>query len=351
MFSTEDARYLNRCLELASLAGSAAQPNPLVGCVIVHNGHIVGEGYHHGPGLPHAEPEALKTVLNPQCLSEAALYVNLEPCNHYGRTPPCSDAIVASGIRRVVVGMQDPHPLVSGKGIQKLRDAGIDVLIAPDPEPYRQFNKIFLYNIVHQKAWCTLKWAEDGLGRMGDKTKRVSISSTGVLPFVHQLRATHQAILIGANTAKIDQPRLNTRFYPGPNPIRIVLDPEGIVTQEDVQNMPNDALIWAVHEVRLPGQVKAPSEAFEDMNVCMEWLFREHSICSVLVEGGNRVLQKCIDQMAWNTLIRIVSHSPADIEMPVMAPDFISPSEPSEICVNAFKDTIYCWERSGFSND
>lgn len=344
MFNTEDVRFLNRCLQLAAFAGASTQPNPMVGCVIVHNGIIIGEGYHHGPGLPHAEPEALNSVIHTRYLSEATLYVNLEPCNHFGRTPPCSEAIISAGIPKVVVGMQDPHPLVSGKGIQRLRDAGIEVVLAPNPEPFRRFNKIFIHNILHHTAWCTLKWAEDTAGQMGDQFHRIALSGIKTLPFVHQLRAQHQAIMIGANTAKIDQPRLNTRYFPGPHPLCIISDPEGLVSPEDLRNIPPGKVLWLVKAPRIKGQIQAPAEVFDDLKACMKWLYSEHNICSVLVEGGRMLLQKCIDQNAWNTMIRILTPLQKSIHTPVMAPQFKASAGMHTEVIPSGRDEIHIWE-------
>jgi diaminohydroxyphosphoribosylaminopyrimidine deaminase/5-amino-6-(5-phosphoribosylamino)uracil reductase len=322
MFSAEDALFLQRCLQLASLAGAEAQPNPMVGCVIVHKGEIIGEGYHHGPGLPHAEPEALRSVQAKERLIDATLYVNLEPCNHFGRTPPCTDAILKSGIQRVVVGMRDPHPLVAGTGIQRLQQAGIEVVIAPDEKMYRQFNKVFLHAISKSTPWCTLKWAQDAAGHMGERNHRIQISDIATAPFVHRLRAAHQAILVGANTMIIDQPHLGTRFFPGPQPLRIVLDPEGRVPLACFDALPAASWIWLVRHPISVAQTQVPEHLFEDLPSLMTWLHTTLHIQSILIEGGQWVLQKCIQQKVGQSIIRIKSTRNLNLADPVIAPDF-----------------------------
>lgn len=226
--STTDEMYMRRCLQLAACGRRNASPNPMVGAVIVAGGRIIGEGYHVRCGEGHAEVNAFASVSpeDERLLPEAVMYVSLEPCAHYGKTPPCADLIVRKGVRRVVVGCVDTFAKVSGRGIQKLRDAGIDVTVGVLERECRELNRVFFTFNSRKRPFVTLKWAQTADGFIDDHCRPVALSTPFTRMLVHKLRAEHDAILIGRVTAERDNAQLNVRHWAGPDPLRIVIDRE-----------------------------------------------------------------------------------------------------------------------------
>ena len=226
---TTDNQLINRCLQLASFAQGKTAPNPLVGAVIVHNGEIIGEGYHQFYGGAHAEVNAVAAVKNKDLLCKSTLYVNLEPCSHFGKTPPCVDLIIESKIPKVVVGMLDPNPKVNGKGIEKLRNAGIEVVVGVEEKKCRELNKIFITNIEKQRPYILLKWAQTADGfidiiRQTADIEPLKISNAVTKTLNHQLRTQYSAILTGTKTALLDNPKLTVTKWTGKSPVRMVID-------------------------------------------------------------------------------------------------------------------------------
>ncbi|MBO4730711.1 MAG: bifunctional diaminohydroxyphosphoribosylaminopyrimidine deaminase/5-amino-6-(5-phosphoribosylamino)uracil reductase RibD [Bacteroidaceae bacterium] len=217
---------MTRCLQLALNGEIGAPPNPMVGAVIVADGRIIGEGFHAHCGQAHAEVNAFASVKaeDEHLLPQSTLYVSLEPCAHQGKTPPCADLIVSKGVKRVVVGCLDPFAKVSGRGVQKLRDAGIDVTVGVMEEECRFLNRRFITFHTKHRPYIILKWAQTPDGVMGVKGERLMISNSCTLRHVHHLRATSSAILVGWRTNENDRPSLTTRHYSGPDPVRIVYD-------------------------------------------------------------------------------------------------------------------------------
>lgn len=223
----EDAGYMRQTLELARRGMRHTHPNPMVGCVIVKDGRIIGEGFHERPGMPHAEPAALAKAT--ESVVGATLYVNLEPCSHYGRTPPCADTLIAAGVGRVVAGMVDPNPVVSGSGLAKLVDAGIEVTAGVLERECRELNRGFLSHFMRQRAWVTAKFATSLDGRIATRTGDSKwITSEQSRQLVHQQRAEHDAIVVGIGTMLADNPLLTHRLPDCalPQPHRYVLDRE-----------------------------------------------------------------------------------------------------------------------------
>lgn len=216
-----DSLYMTRCLQLARNGEVGAPPNPMVGAVIVCQNRIIGEGFHARCGQPHAEVNAFASVKpEDECLlPQSTLYVSLEPCAHYGKTPPCAELIVRKGVKRVVVGCLDPFAKVQGRGVQMLRNAGIDVTIGVMEEECRFLNRRFITYHTKHRPYITLKWAQTPCGSMEGL-----ISSPRTMRHVHHLRAINTAILVGWRTNQIDRPALTTRHYSGPDPLRIVYD-------------------------------------------------------------------------------------------------------------------------------
>lgn len=234
-----DRAMMQRCIQLARRALGRTTPNPLVGSVIVRDGEIVGEGFHPAAGQPHAEVFALRAA--GEKARGATLYVSLEPCNHYGRTPPCSEAVVAAGVAKVVVGMVDPNPLVAGGGLQRLRDAGIEVLVGVEEAACRQLNEGFIHRILHKRPLGIFKYAMT----LDGKIATISGHSTWVTgkearTQVHQLRAACDAVIVGGNTVRLDDPYLTSHQPDAHNPLRVVMS--------RTLNLPLDAHLWQTDE-------------------------------------------------------------------------------------------------------
>ncbi len=223
MKNAEDEKYLQECFKLAQKGAGYVSPNPLVGCIIVKNGKIIGSGYHKQYGKAHAEVNALEEAKN--SVEGATLYVNLEPCIHFGKTPPCTDLIISKGIKKVVVGMRDPNPLVNGNGIRKLKAAGIEVVEGILESDAKKLNEFFNKHITQKLPFVTLKMAQTLDGKIADYQGNSRwISNYQTRKKVHELRAMYDAILVGANTVRKDDPELNVRLVKGRNPIRVVID-------------------------------------------------------------------------------------------------------------------------------
>ncbi len=293
--------YMRRCIELAQLGRMHAAPNPMVGAVIVHSDRIIGEGYHAVCGKAHAEVNAINSVkpADRQLLSDSTLYVSLEPCSHYGKTPPCARLIIKTGIPRVVVGCVDPFAKVQGRGITMLREAGIEVEVGVLEAECRALNRRFITAQTLHRPYITLKWARSADGfidgwREDDSQAAAQISTPWSLMRVHQLRAMNQAILVGHNTLRMDHPQLNVRHWAGGNqPLRVVL---GRVAEEE---LPTGWLAYA------------------DISTALSELYHM-GVQSVLVEGGQQTLQSFIDQGLWDEAY--VEYSPTTLGSGVPEP-------------------------------
>ncbi|AFZ31836.1 diaminohydroxyphosphoribosylaminopyrimidine deaminase [Gloeocapsa sp. PCC 7428] len=234
-----DRAMMQRCLQLARRALGRTAPNPLVGSVIVQGGEIVGEGFHPGAGQPHAEVFALRAAGDRA--RGATVYVNLEPCNHYGRTPPCSEALIAAKVAKVVVGMVDPNPLVAGGGIARLRSAGIKVIVGVEEDDCRQLNEGFVHRILYQRPFGILKYAMTLDGKIATSSGHSAwISNQSARNLVHQLRAACDAVIVGGNTVRNDNPRLTSRQAEAHNPLRVVMS--------RTLDLPTEAYLWQTAE-------------------------------------------------------------------------------------------------------
>ncbi|HCF29883.1 MAG TPA: bifunctional diaminohydroxyphosphoribosylaminopyrimidine deaminase/5-amino-6-(5-phosphoribosylamino)uracil reductase RibD, partial [Cyanobacteria bacterium UBA11049] len=240
MATDADRAMMQRCLELARCALGRTAPNPMVGSVIVQNGEIVGEGFHPGAGKPHAEVFALRAAGDRA--RGATLYVNLEPCNHYGRTPPCSEAVIAAGVAKVVVGMVDPNPLVAGGGIARLQAAGIEVLVGVEEADCRQLNEAFIHRILYQRPFGILKYAMTLDGKIATTSGHSAwITNQQARQEVHQLRSACDAIIVGGNTVRRDNPHLTSRMAEAAHPLRVVLS--------RTLDLPTEAYLWQTEKV------------------------------------------------------------------------------------------------------
>ena len=222
----DDEKFMLRCIQLAKNGRQNAKPNPMVGAVIVHNGRIIGEGYHVRCGEAHAEVNAFLSVCaeDETLLPESTIYVSLEPCSHYGKTPPCADLIIKKGVRRVVVGCIDEFAEVKGRGIQKLRDAGIEVVVGVMEQECKALNRRFFTFHREHRPFIILKWAQTANGFIDDNHKPIQISNEFTRMLAHKLRAEEDAILVGRITDEREHPQLNVREWFGPDPKRLVID-------------------------------------------------------------------------------------------------------------------------------
>lgn len=320
----EEEMYMRRCIQLAKNACCNAAPNPMVGAVIVCDGRIIGEGYHVRCGEAHAEVNAIRSVKNPSLLSRSTIYVSLEPCSHYGKTPPCADLIIEKQIPRIVIGCSDPFAKVAGRGIQKLRDAGREVVVGVLEAECRQLIRRFVTFHTRRRPYITLKWAESA-DRFIDRTRTggtpVILSSPITAMLAHKRRAEHSAILVGTRTALLDNPSLDVRHWAGPSPVRVVTDrhlslpaglhlldgsrPTLVFTEEPHEPCPNLEFLAADYSRDLLPQL-------------LEAL-HTRGLQSLLVEGGSRLLQSFIDAGLWDEIF--VEEAPARLLSGVKAPE------------------------------
>jgi len=292
---SEHQKYMQRCLQLAKNGLGTTRPNPSVGCVIVYNNRIIGEGYTSPYGGAHAEVNAINSVSDKSLLKSATLYVTLEPCSHHGKTPPCSDLIIKHQIPRVVIGTVDTHDKVSGKGKKKLESAGCNVTTTILEDTCKQQHKRFLTYHNKKRPYIILKWAESQDGFLAPKTKDrkkpVWITNKYSRQLVHKWRAEEHAILVGTNTVIEDNPSLTTRDYKGLNPIRVVID--------RTQKLSNS---YSVFDTQ--AETITLSEDNLDFNkplaqeICS--FLHQKNIQSLIVEGGLQTLQTFIDENLWD---------------------------------------------------
>lgn len=324
-------KYMKRCIQLAKNGLGTTYPNPLVGSVIISDHKIIGEGWHYKSGLPHAEANAISSVSNPGELKGATLYVNLEPCSHYGKTPPCAQLIIDSGIKKVVVGSLDPNPQVAGRGIQMLKDAGCEVITGIMEDTCDELNKRFFTFHIKKRPYIILKWAQTADNFIApDSQKRteqapVWITNIHSRQRVHKLRAEEDAILVGTNTVMADNPTLTTRDYSGKNPIRLVLDRELKLDQQ--LNVFNEEAKTIVFTEKDSVTVDSENVMFKYVDfsksvvsqIC-DVLYKE-KIQSVIVEGGAFTLKSFIEEGIWDEAF--VFTAPITFEDGVLAPNLV----------------------------
>jgi diaminohydroxyphosphoribosylaminopyrimidine deaminase/5-amino-6-(5-phosphoribosylamino)uracil reductase len=306
---THDEKYMQRCIELAKLGAGNVSPNPMVGAVIVHQGDIIGEGYHHQYGQAHAEVNAVNQVLadfdnSAELLKNSTIYVSLEPCAHYGKTPPCADLIIKHHIPKVIVGCRDPFDQVNGKGIEKLKDAGIEVISGVLKEECQWVNRRFFTRVQKQRPYIILKWAQtnDGFFAPHDKNQ-FWITGQVSRRLVHKWRSQEDAVLIGKNTAAIDNPRLSVRYWHGKSPKRVVIDRKLELSNElHIYDQSVETLIF--NEVKMDIEGKMKYIALEDFErfVPQYILFQLYlqDIQSVIIEGGAHTLNTFIEADLWD---------------------------------------------------
>lgn len=351
-------KYMHRCLQLASLGNGHVAPNPMVGAVLVHNHRIIGEGYHSHYGTAHAEVNCISSVKNEdqELIEHSTLYVSLEPCAHFGKTPPCADLIIEKNIPRVVIGCRDPFNEVNGKGIEKLRNAGITVISDVLQDECKKLNKRFFCFHTRNRPFIILKWAQTINNRIsnGDHS-RLKISNEFSDRMVHKWRSEEMAIMVGTNTALFDDPQLNTRSWPGNDPVRLIPDLH--------LRLPHDLKIFSKGQTTIvfnlhQHTIEAPSvkeltgkgvhyyQVSEDASMVHQVMNALYGlkINSVLIEGGAQLLQSFIDEDAWDEA-RIITNEKMTVPDGLSAPvlkneDLFDTHSLSNDVIRSYKNTI-----------
>lgn len=301
--------YIKRCIELAKNGLGTTYPNPMVGSVIVANGKIIGEGWHQKAGEAHAEVHAINSVQDKSLLKKATIYVSLEPCSHFGKTPPCADLIVRSEIPKVVIGTVDPNIQVAGKGIARLKNAGIEVTTGILEEECKELNKRFFTFHNQKRPYIILKWAESQDGfiapaqNSAGKRAPVWITNAYSRQLVHKWRSEEQAILVGTKTVLTDNPKLNTRDWFGQNPTRVIIDREGRIPDDSFvldQSVPT--LIFTSITDRLSKENCLFEPIDFNKNSVLQLLKKlyEHRLQSIIIEGGTTTIQHFVDLNLWD---------------------------------------------------
>ncbi len=303
-----DIQFMQRALELARLGQGSVSPNPMVGCVIVHNGKIIAEGFHQKYGEAHAEVNAIQSVHNQLNLIESTVYVTLEPCVHHGKTPPCADLLVQKKIKKVVIANRDPFDQVDGKGIEKLKNAGVEVVLGIMGAEAIELNKRFFTFHQKKRPYVILKWAQTQDGFIARKNGDSKwISNVYSRQLAHKWRTEEDAILVGKNTVIADDPLLTSRHWEGKNPIRILLDRKN-QAREDSNIFNQEAQTLILNDTK---NVKVDTNQWiklDDLNPknILEKLF-EKNIQSVIIEGGTQVLNSFIEANCWDEARVVIS--------------------------------------------
>jgi diaminohydroxyphosphoribosylaminopyrimidine deaminase / 5-amino-6-(5-phosphoribosylamino)uracil reductase len=297
-----DELYMRRALELARRGQGAVSPNPMVGCVIVHDEQIIGEGWHMLYGGPHAEVNAIRNVQDKQLLPESTVYVTLEPCSHFGKTPPCADLLMENKVKKVVICNLDTNPLVAGKGVAKLQKAGIEVVSGVLEAEGRKLNKRFFTFMEQKRPYIILKWAETADGFVArENFDSKWISNAFSRQMVHRLRAEEDAILVGTRTAEYDNPQLNVRNWSGKNPLRLVIDKQLRLSPKlKLFDGTLPTICYNLHKTEEKAGyslVALPEEVF--LESLLSDLY-QRKVQSLIVEGGSTLLKAFIEKGLWD---------------------------------------------------
>lgn len=345
--------YMHRCLKLAQLGAGNVAPNPMVGAVLVYKDRIIGEGYHQQYGKAHAEPNCIASVKEEDkgLIEQSTLYVSLEPCAHFGKTPPCADLISEKKIPKVVIGCRDPFVQVNGKGIEKLKAAGIGVELGVLEEECKELNKRFFTFHTQHRPYVILKWAQTSDNRIANEDySRILISNEHTNRIVHKWRSEEMAIAVGTHTALFDDPELTTRLSPGRNPIRIVIDMDLRLPKNlKLFNSKTPTIVFNTKEHSLPFEKISIEElkqigtgyyqVTEDISLVhqmMNALYRLN-IQSVLIEGGSYFLESFIDEGIWDEA-RVITNEQMSVGSGLAAP--ILKAETLQNSKQVFSDVI-----------
>jgi diaminohydroxyphosphoribosylaminopyrimidine deaminase/5-amino-6-(5-phosphoribosylamino)uracil reductase len=345
----EHEKYMQRCIDLAGLGLGNVSPNPMVGAVVVLDDKIIGEGYHHKYGEAHAEVNAINQVISkfsdhPELLKKSTIYVSLEPCAHYGKTPPCTDLIIRHHVPKVVVGCRDPFEQVNGKGIDKLKDAGIEVITGILEKECQWLNRRFFTRVQKQRPYIILKWAQTQDGFFApDDNRQLWITSMESRKLVHQWRSEEDAVLIGKNTAAIDNPQLNVRFGQGKSPKRVIIDRKlELDPNLNIFDQSVETLIFNEIKTDIAGKNKYIGLEDFERYVPQYILFQLYlqDIQSVIIEGGAYTLNTFIEAGLWDEarIFTGKTHLKKGIKAPILtgktAGEFTSGTDKLVILVN-----------------
>lgn len=339
MYSQSDVQYMRRCLQLARCGRGSTSPNPMVGAVVVCDGRIIGEGYHVRAGEPHAEVNAIRSVkaADRHLLLKSTMYVTLEPCSHFGKTPPCCDMIISHGIPRVVIGISDSNCQVNGAGISRMCAAGIDVEVGVLKDECYRLNRAFFTMHNHSRPMVTLKWAQtaDGfIDAIRSCGKPLAISTELSRVAVHKLRAEHDAILVGTRTALMDDPSLDIRYWAGRSPMRLVIDRKGVLPLSlrlFDGTLPTVVYTMAVRK-ELRGKNIEQVKLRDGEGEISQILAHLHSrgVCSLLVEGGALLIRSFIESSLWD-VARVEVNNSLVAGSGVPAPSFDASVKPVRV--------------------
>lgn len=341
--------YIRRCLQLAALGDANVAPNPMVGSVLVYHDRIIGEGYHQQYGSPHAEVNCINSVAENDryLVKNSTLYVSLEPCAHYGKTPPCADLIIASGIKKVVVGCRDSFEKVDGKGIEKLKHAGVEVVMNVLEEECKSLNKKFFVFHERKRPYITLKWAETADGKIGKTGERLLISNDFSDRFVHLLRSQHMAILVGCKTVIADDPALDVRLVPGSSPVKLVIDLQRKIPRNARIFNAGKTIIFTEtnHEPVSNVEFVELNKSNDILQQVLQYCFH-HQLQSILVEGGAITLQHFIDESLWDEAVVIRNTTMvagAGIASPVLANgEILATQDLKNDLITFYKRQVHC---------
>jgi diaminohydroxyphosphoribosylaminopyrimidine deaminase/5-amino-6-(5-phosphoribosylamino)uracil reductase len=321
---TDNEKYMQRCLQLALMGAGNTAPNPMVGAVLVYENKVIGEGYHQQYGKAHAEVNCINKVsaADKGLIGQSTLYVSLEPCAHFGKTPPCADLIIKNQIPRVVIACRDSYTEVDGRGIDKLKAAGVDVTVAVLEKEALQLNKRFFTFHQLRRPYIILKWAQSADNKIAGKDgAQIAISNAFTNRVVHQWRAEEAAIMVGANTALKDDPALTTRLYPGKDPVRLVIDRDnGLPSSLKIFDRTAKTIVFnetKEEEGAMLSFYKINNDE-DSIPQVLKKLYELH-IQSVIIEGGAKLLQSFIDQKLWDEA-RVITNTGMTIGEGIAAP-------------------------------
>jgi diaminohydroxyphosphoribosylaminopyrimidine deaminase / 5-amino-6-(5-phosphoribosylamino)uracil reductase len=299
-------QYMQRCIDLALKGAGQVSPNPMVGAVLVYNKRIIGEGWHEQYGQPHAEVNCIASVSDQDraLISKSTLYVSLEPCAHYGKTPPCADLIIQHNIHEVIIGCTDSYKEVSGKGIQKLKAAGVSVTLGVLEKECRWLNRRFFTRQELSRPYIILKWAQsDDAFIAPEEGKRFMLSNTFSQKMVQKMRSEEDAILVGYNTALLDNPKLNNRYGSGKQPIRIVIDPELKLSHElQLFDQSQHTIVFNYLKTEEKENISWV-QLTRDRSFAQQIIEQLKNINSIIIEGGSKTLQAFIDEDLWDEAV------------------------------------------------
>jgi len=347
--------YMHRCLDLAKLGAGYVAPNPMVGAVLVYNDHIIGEGYHQRYGEAHAEPNCIQDAVengHTDLISRSTLYVSLEPCVHFGKTPPCADLIIRNKIPKVMVGCRDPFKEVNGQGIEKLKKAGIEVEYGILENECKELNRRFLGFHTRHRPYIILKWAQTLNHKIAgqEDNDRLYITNEITNRIVHKWRSEEASILIGTNTALMDDPSLTTRLWPGKSPTRLVIDMDLKLPRHlKIFNGQVKTIVFNTLKHEEGGDLLF-YQVTENVSLIHQMInaLYQRKILSVIVEGGAKLLQSFIDENMWDEA-RVITNEELIIRNGLGAPQFISASKVAEEKIFTDKVEFFTRQRSSSS--